>query len=75
MEKQRPHYNFKDFMFQIRRKDIKRIVPARETAYYNTWWHNDKQILQDDFTLDEIESIIRSGDLQAYRELSMYYAC
>lgn len=46
--------------------------PLNERSYYK-WGYSNTTPVADDFTLDEILEIIRSGDLQALRELSRYY--
>ena len=46
-------------------------LPIREDSYYRGY-HSARAVAQD-FTLEEIYSIIRSGDLEAARELSRYF--
>lgn len=49
-------------------------IPINERSY-NRWGYQSNVgiISADDFTLDEINTIIRSGDIQSLRELSRYY--
>lgn len=60
-------YNFKDFALRVSRGR----VPLYDRAYSR--WGNRNKTVSRDFTLEEIEHIIRSGDLEAYRNLSTYY--
>ena len=55
-------------------KKIYHRVPLNERSY-NRWGYvtNERVASSEDFTLDEINAIIRSGDLQSLRELSRYY--
>ena len=49
-------------------------VPLSDRSY-NRWGYTSENRVNtsEDFTLDEINTIIRSGDLQSLRELSRYY--
>lgn len=40
---------------------------------YSRWGYSDQNPVGDDFTLEEIKDIIRSGDLVALRQLSSYF--
>lgn len=72
MSKEHEHQDFKALFknnsFKISRVPIdSRPVHSR----FNTLRSN--RVVERDFTLEEIEEIIRSGDLAALRELSRYY--
>ena len=47
-------------------------APLNERAY-SRWGYRTLDFVADDFTLDEILTIIRSGDLDSLKELSKYY--
>ena len=47
-------------------------MPLNDRSY-SRWGYRGNAPVADDFTLDEILNIIRSGDAQALRELSRYY--
>ena len=64
-EKQR---DFKQFKLAITRNRL----PLSQNSY-NRWGYRHISPVADDFTLDEILNIIRSGDLASLRELSRYY--
>ena len=64
-EKQR---DFKQFKLAITRNRL----PLSPNSY-NRWGYRHISPVADDFTLDEILNIIRSGDLASLRELSRYY--
>jgi len=66
---QREKYDFSNFKLRVNR--VKR-APFNITGY-NRWGYDGAKRFSDDFTLEEIQQIIRSGDVQAYRELSLYY--
>ena len=66
MENQR---NFDKFKVAITRA---KRTPTNERAY-SRWGYRNNAPVADDFTLDEILQIIRSGDTEALRELSRYY--
>ena len=59
-------YDFKTFKSKIAR------TPLAERSYSN-WGYRRVEPVSRDFTLEEIEEIIRSGDLDSLRELSRYY--
>lgn len=66
----------RDFsQFKIQMADIyKRLAPIDGRMSYYRWNNsNANPVSQRDFTLEEIEEIIRSGDLESLRELSRYY--
>lgn len=71
MGKNRERYDFSNFKAQVARSRIR--VPI-EDKYYSRWGfrHRDP-VSQTDFSLEQIEDIIRSGDLEELRELSRYY--
>jgi len=48
-------------------------MPVNERAYRSSWGYRQNVPVADDFTLDEILDIIRSGDFESLRELSRYY--
>ena len=62
--------NFKDFRIQLER--ARTPIDSRR-AYYRRYGSTYSDPVAQDFTLDEILSIIRSGDLDSLRELSRYY--
>ena len=60
-------------MFRKQQFKINR-VPVDSRPQNNRWGNRSANGVSDhDFTIEEIESIIRSGDLNAIRELSRYY--
>lgn len=63
-------YNFSDFKLQIQR--LKDRIPVVNRAYTKWGYRNNNPVVRD-FTIKEIEDIIRSGDLNEYRDLSLYY--
>ena len=63
-------YDFSNFKLQVNR--INR-APISDRAYYNRWGFRFRNAVAKDFTLEQIEEIIRAGDLQSLRELSRYY--
>jgi len=68
----KPTQNFHT-MFQKKQFKINR-VPVDSRPQNNRWGNRSANGVSDhDFTIEEIESIIRSGDLNALRELSRYY--
>ena len=68
--KDRAKYDFSNFKLQVNR--INR-APISDRAYYNRWGFRFRNAVAKDFTLEQIEEIIRAGDLQSLRELSRYY--
>ena len=49
-------------------------IPLDSRQHISKWGNaRQTQVFDRDFTLDEIESIIRSGEISAIRELSRYY--
>ena len=60
--------------FSKLREQINRPVraPINESAYYRYGQYRNYTVA-DDFTLEEIEQLIRSGDIEALRDLSLYY--
>ena len=69
MEKNKRDFN--QFRLQIQRNSPIR-APLNDRAYTRWGYHNSFAVA-DDFSLAEIQDIIRSGDLNALRELSLYY--
>lgn len=64
--------NFDEFRAKIARERGSRRTPINERAYTRLGYRSATPV-SDDFDLDEILEIIRSGDLNALRELSRYY--
>lgn len=62
-------YNFKQFKIDIAARSR---APLNDNAY-SRWGYYRRNAVKDDFTLDEILNIIRSGDIDALRELSRFY--
>ena len=60
-------YDFKDFKVKI----------AQTRAPLNDWsysrWYTHSNAVADDFSIDEIKHIIRTGDIASLRELSRFY--
>ena len=71
MEEKKPKYNFTDFKRRISREH--RPFSPLNIDSYRRWGYNSTRVASDDFTLEEIQTIIRSGDIEAARELSLYY--
>lgn len=71
MEEKKPKYNFADFKRRISREH--RPFSPLNTDSYRKWGYNRTRVMNDDFTLEEIQTIICSGDVEAARELSLYY--
>ena len=67
----KPKYDFTNFVSQMR-KNRKPRVPINERAYYRGYRSSDP-VRSIDFTIEEIEEIIRSGDIESARELSRYF--
>ena len=68
--KERPKYDFTKFRVQV--KDRGRF-PVSDRTYSRWGFRTGDPVRNKDFELEEIESIIREGDLDALRELSRYY--
>lgn len=64
--------NFQQFRKNLRPKSISARAPIVERAY-SRWGNLRANPVAEDFTLEEIYQIIRSGDIEACRELSRYY--
>lgn len=58
--------DFSYFKYQIQR------APINERAY-NRWGYRNGYSVGNDFTLEQINDIIRAGDLESLRQLSLYY--
>ena len=71
MDENRKKYNFAEFKRRISSPD-RPLTPLRLNSY-NRWGYWNDRAVCDDFTIEEIESIIRSGDIEAARELSLYF--
>lgn len=56
---------------QFKIKPITRL-PISERSY-DRWGYRPNIAVQKDFTIEEIEEIIRTGDLEALRRLSLYF--
>lgn len=67
----RKSYDFSKFKVAI--KDRKARLPIGERAYSRWGYRSVDPVRFEDFTLEEIEHIICSGDIEALRELSRYY--
>ena len=70
MSKDRAAYDFSKLKLQINR--INR-APTTERSYWGRWGYRNANPVANDFTLEEIKEIIRSGDLESLRQLSRYY--
>ena len=64
--------DFEKFKLSVNRASKARRMPLNDRSY-SRWGYRGNAPVADDFTLDEILNIIRSGDAQALRELSRYY--
>lgn len=65
------NYNFKDFKRRI--TNASSALTPLSLNSYRRWGYWSDRAVADDFTLEEIEAIIRSGDIEAARTLSRYY--
>ena len=63
-------YDFTRFKLQIKRQQRK--TPLSDKAY-SRWGYRNSFPVQDDFSLEEIYDIIRSGELESVRKLSIYF--
>ena len=72
MDNTKKKYDFSKFKLQVARNSLAR-APLTENAYFRWGYRSGQSVSQTDFTLEEINEIIRSGDLEAYRELSNFY--
>ena len=68
MVKEKPSHDFANFRSRLR---VSR-APISPGAY-SRWGYHRADPVRSDFTLQEIQEIIRSGDLDSLRELSRYY--
>ena len=66
----KPKRDFNKFRLQVQRSPYR--APLSDRSYTRWGYRNGFSVL-DDFTLEEIQQIIRSGDLNSLRELSLYY--
>ena len=73
MDEQKPKYNFADFKRKISKKNLHPLSPLNIDVYNRWGWSSRSRNVKNDFTLEEIQNIIRSGDIKAARELSLYY--
>lgn len=69
MGKDRAAYDFSKFKTQLR---VKR-TPINSQTYNSRWGFRNNDPVNRDFTLEEIQEIIRSGDLESLRQLSRYF--
>ena len=69
MDKNRAKYDFSKFKLQINRMNR---APLSERAY-TRWGYRLGKSVSNDFTIEEIQQIIRSGDLATLRQLSQYF--
>ena len=69
MGEEKKQYNFKNFKL----RPIQR-APLNDRAYRSRWGgYRANESVEHDFTLEEIQEIIRTGDLESIRQLSRYY--
>ena len=68
LETAQPKRDFKQFKLAVSRARAPLGLKS-----YNNWGYYNSNPVADDFSLDEILNIIRSGDLSSLRELSRYY--
>ena len=71
LDKTNKKYDFSKFKLKVARRNS--FAPLNENAYLRWGYRSGRSVSRDDFTLDEINEIIRSGELEAYRELSNFY--
>jgi hypothetical protein len=69
MGNEKPTHNFEKFRSKLR---VKR-TPINSQAYNRWGYRANADPVRVDFTLDEINEIIRSGDLETLRQLSRYF--
>ena len=67
MDKERKRYDFSKLNLKINR------APINDRASYYKWGYRANNAVARDFTLEQIENIIRMGNLADLRELSRYY--
>lgn len=67
--KDRAKHDFTKLRLQVNR--INRAPLSNRS--YSRWGYHTGVAVADDFTLEQIEEIIRSGDLESLRQLSVYY--
>ena len=68
----RKPYNFDNFKLVVDRNRKDKRVPYNSRIGYSRW-SRDRDPVAHDFSLEEIEQIICSGDLASLRELSRYF--
>ena len=71
MGKNREKYDFSNFKVQVARTRAR--IPVDEKSYSKWGYKQGSSVSTQDFTLEEIERIIREGDIETLRELSRYY--
>ena len=71
LDNKKKKYDFSKFRLQVARSASR--APITDGAYFRWGYRNSRSGVREDFTLEEINAIIRSGELEAYRELSNYY--
>lgn len=72
MEEKKTARNFENFKLKVTRSSKRPLTPLSAGAYYR-WGTRSDHAVADDFTLDEILNIIRSGDIELARALSRYF--
>lgn len=72
MTKERNRYNFSTFKIAIDNNRAKKL-PLHDRIYSRWGMRQSDPVRDREFELDEIERIIREGDLETLRELSRYY--
>ena len=65
----KPTRNFANYRTRLKKT---RRMPINDRSY-SRWGYRPNDTVADDFTQDEILTIIRSGDIDQLRELSRYY--
>lgn len=66
---ERKKLDFTNFKLQVKRTSR---APINERAYGSRWGYKNGYAVRQDFTLEEINEIIRSGDIEDMRNLSLY---
>ena len=70
--KERPKYDFSQFKVRLKDRSLKRL-PISDRVYSRWGYKSSNAVQSRDFEIDEIEQIIREGDIETLRELSRYY--
>ena len=66
-------YNFEDYRVRVKRKKLPVRIPITSRSYNRYGNNYNEPVAANDFTLEEIYEIIRSGDVEACRDLSRYF--